>query len=195
MGSLCGAGELKSGEDLRSALRQSILTTLTQRGGGAELALPDAGLAVLLIVGVNGAGKTTTIGKLAHKFAATGAQVMLGSGDTFRAAAFEQLGEWGVRAGAAMGPYTEGDTPRHVLEQTVQAAEGAGADVVLCDTSGRLHTNWRLMDELLDVEEGIKAAYAGAPHEVLLVLDGSTGLNMMNQVRCRCRGRVCMRRA
>lgn len=176
-------GSLKSGEDLRAALRQSLLDTLTQRGGAAELQLPAAGLAVLLIVGVNGAGKTTTIGKLAHKFASTGAQVMLGSGDTFRAAAFEQLGEWGVRAGATMGPYEEGDTPRHVLEQTVGAAKEAGMDIVLCDTSGRLHTNWRLMDELQDVEVGIKAAYEGAPHEVLLVLDGSTGLNMMNQVQ------------
>lgn len=137
----------------------------------------------MLIVGVNGAGKTTTIGKLAHKFGSTGAQVMLGSGDTFRAAAFEQLGEWGERAGAAMGPYKEGDTPRLVLEETVAAAKDAGVDVVLCDTSGRLHTNWRLMDELQDVEKGIQEACDGAPHEVLLVLDGSTGLNMMNQVR------------
>jgi fused signal recognition particle receptor len=108
---------------------------------------------------------------------------MLGSGDTFRAAAYEQLGEWGRRAGAEMGPYKEGDKPRKVLARAVREAKAQGSDVLLCDTSGRLHTNWQLMDELQGVEKEISKTQPGAPHEVLLVLDGSTGLNMMNQVR------------
>ena len=111
------AGSLKTGDDLRGALRASITHTLTTRGGDPALKLPgsdEEGPSVLLIVGVNGGGKTTSIGKLAHKFAAEGAKVMLGSGDTFRAAAFEQLRTWGERTGAAMGSYTEGSRPAKV---------------------------------------------------------------------------------
>jgi signal recognition particle GTPase len=138
---------------------------------------------VLLIVGVNGGGKTTTIGKLAHKFASEGAKVMLGSGDTFRAAAFEQLRTWAERTGALMGSYTEGSRPAKVLTRAVREAAAHGCDVIICDTSGRLHTNWQLMEELAKVERDIRKVDAAAPHEVLLVLDGSTGLNMLNQAR------------
>ena len=110
-------GTLKTGDDLREALRASITATLTSRGGDPALCLPgddEEGPAVILVVGVNGGGKTTSIGKLAHKFAAEGAKVMLGSGDTFRAAAFEQLRTWGERTGALMGSYTEGSRPAKV---------------------------------------------------------------------------------
>lgn len=112
-------GELKSGEDLRKSLRNSIMTTLTERGGDPALRLPDSaadteGPAVVLIVGVNGAGKTTTVGKIAHMLSAAGGSVMMGSGDTFRAAAYEQLGTWAERSGSTMGPYTDGDTPQQV---------------------------------------------------------------------------------
>ena len=108
---------MKTSDDLRSALRTSIVNTLQTRGGDSALNLPEASAgspAVILIVGVNGGGKTTTIGKLSHKFASEGAKVMLGSGDTFRAAAFEQLKTWGERTGAAMGSYTEGSRPAKV---------------------------------------------------------------------------------
>ena len=138
---------------------------------------------MVLIVGVNGGGKTTTIGKLAHSLIGQGARVMLGSGDTFRAAAFEQLQTWGERTGAAMGSYTEGEKPARVLRRALREAGDAGVDVLLCDTSGRLHTNWALMEELAKVERELGKGQEGAPHEVLLVLDGSTGMNMMNQVR------------
>lgn len=113
------SGELKTGDDLRKTLRSSIVNTLKERGGDTALRLPDdavatGGPAVVLIVGVNGAGKTTTVGKIAHKLSAAGGKVMLGSGDTFRAAAYEQLGTWAERSGASMGPYNDGDTPQQV---------------------------------------------------------------------------------
>lgn len=116
---MLSAGELKSGDDLRRSLRNSIVNTLTQRGGDPALRLPDSavstgGPAVVLIVGVNGAGKTTTVGKIAHMLSEAGGTVMLGSGDTFRAAAYEQLGTWADRSGATMGPYDDGDTPQAV---------------------------------------------------------------------------------
>lgn len=179
------AGHLKTGDDLKNALRSSIVDILVQRGGDASLHLPETGKqpAVIMVVGVNGGGKTTTIGKLSHRFICSGAKVMLGSGDTFRAAAFEQLCAWGERTGAVMGPYTEGSKPDRVLAATVQAAAEQDCDIVLCDTSGRLHTNWALMEELAKCERSIGKRQRGAPHEVLLVLDGSTGLNMMNQAR------------
>lgn len=109
------AGRLKPGEDVRIPVREGIISTLNSRGGKTELLLPsDAKPAVILVVGVNGGGKTTTIGKLAHQFTREGMRVMLGSGDTFRAAAFEQLKTWGERTGAAMGSYAEGKKPAQV---------------------------------------------------------------------------------
>lgn len=110
-------------------------------------------------------------------------QVMLGSGDTFRAAAYEQLQTWGDRSGVKMGSYKEGSKPFKVINTAVREAREQGCDVILCDTSGRLHTNWRLMEELAKVEREITKRDEAAPHEVLLVLDGSSGLNMLNQVR------------
>lgn len=179
------AGQLKTGDQIRAELKQSIAALLAERGGSAELALPDSKPAVLLIVGVNGGGKTTTIGKLAHRFGAEGgAKVVLGAGDTFRAAAAEQLEEWARRAGAdIVRADSDKARPDTVLYQAVDAAVRGGADLVLCDTSGRLHTNWSLMDELAKCKRSIAKRLDGAPHEVLLVLDGTTGLNMLNQAK------------
>ncbi|PRW61060.1 cell division chloroplastic isoform A [Chlorella sorokiniana] len=178
------AGQLKTGEQIRAELKASIASLLQQRGGSSELALPEAKPAVLLVVGVNGGGKTTTIGKLANKFASEGAKVVLAAGDTFRAAAAEQLEEWARRSGAeivrAQGEKARPDT---VLYQAVDTAVKSGADLVLCDTSGRLHTNWSLMDELAKCKRSITKRLPEAPHEVLLVLDGTTGLNMLNQAK------------
>lgn len=178
------AGQIKTGDQIRTELKASISSLLQQRGGSSELAIEGAKPAVLLIVGVNGGGKTTTIGKLAHKFGSGGAKVVLGAGDTFRAAASEQLEEWARRAGAEI-IRADGDKarPDTVLFQAVDAAVKSGADLVLCDTSGRLHTNWSLMDELAKCKRSIAKALPGAPHEVLLVLDGTTGLNMLNQAK------------
>lgn len=162
------AGQLKTGDQIRAELKQSIAALLAERGGSAELALPDSKPAVLLIVGVNGGGKTTTIGKLAHRFGAEGgAKVVLGAGDTFRAAAAEQLEEWARRAGAdIVRADSDKARPDTVLYQAVDAAVRGGADLVLCDTSGRLHTNWSLMDELAKCKRSIAKRLDGAPHEV-----------------------------
>lgn len=177
-------GNLKTGEEIRNALKTSIVHLLRQRGGTTELQLGDAKPAVLLVVGVNGGGKTTTIGKLANKFAQEGASVVLAAGDTFRAAAAEQLEEWSRRSNAEIvrAP-NEKTRPDTVLYTAVDTAVKGGADVVLCDTSGRLHTNWSLMDELAKCRRSITKRLEGAPHEVLLVLDGTTGLNMLNQAK------------
>ena len=178
------AGKLKTGEQIRTALKASITHLLRQRGGAAELTLGDAKPAVLLIVGVNGGGKTTTIGKLANKFAQEGASVLLAAGDTFRAAAAEQLEEWARRSNAEMVRAEQETTrPDTVLYQAVDRAISSEIDILLCDTSGRLHTNYSLMDELAKCKRSIGKRLAGAPHEVLLVLDGTTGLNMLNQAK------------
>lgn len=177
-------GELKTGPDLRKALKESIVDILQSRGGDVELNLGDAQPAVILIVGVNGGGKTTTIGKLAAKFAGAGAKVVMGAGDTFRAAAAEQLEEWARRADVEIvRADNDKARPDAVLFKAVEYAKTSGADIVLCDTSGRLHTNIDLMEELAKCKRSVGKAAQGAPHETLLVLDGTTGLNMTNQAR------------
>lgn len=177
-------GEIKTGEEIRSALKNSIVHVLRNRGGPLELTLGEAKPAVILIVGVNGGGKTTTIGKLAHRFAKEGAKVLLAAGDTFRAAATEQLEEWARRTESdIVRAEKEKSRPDTVLYKAVDKAIDSDIDVVLCDTSGRLHTNWNLMDELAKCHRSIGKRLEGAPHEVLLVLDGTTGLNMLNQAK------------
>lgn len=178
------AGSLRTGAEIRAALRASIAGLLRDRGGDTALALGDARPAVLMLVGVNGGGKTTTVGKLAHMFAGGGASVVMAAGDTFRAAAAEQLEEWARRAGAELvRGVGERPRPGTVLYQAVDGAVASGADIVLCDTSGRLHTNADLMDELAACRRAVAKRLPGAPAEVLLVLDGTTGLNMLNQAR------------
>lgn len=177
-------GELKTGPELRSALKASIAHVLRSRGGEGRLDFGDAHPAVLLIVGVNGGGKTTSIGKLASKFSSEGAKVVVAAGDTFRAAAAEQLEEWARRSNAELvrGEGTKA-RPDAVLYKAVQTAQMNGADIVLCDTSGRLHTNADLMEELAKCKRSVGKAQNGAPQETLLVLDGTTGLNMLNQAK------------
>lgn len=177
-------GELKTGQEIRAALKASILHVLQNRGGDTDLTISDANPTVFLIVGVNGGGKTTTIGKIAHQFAQEGASVLLAAGDTFRAAAAEQLAEWANRTQSELvKAENEKTRPDTVLYKAVDKAIESGADIVLCDTSGRLHTNWNLMDELAKCHRSIAKRLEGAPHEVLLVLDGTTGLNMLNQAK------------
>lgn len=138
---------------------------------------------VIMVVGVNGVGKTTTIGKLAMQFKNAGYKVMLGAADTFRAAATEQLDIWGERAGVPVVKQRLGADPASVAFDTLQSAKANGVDVVLIDTAGRLHNKKGLMDELTKIKNVMKKVVPDAPHEVLLVLDGSTGQNAFEQAR------------
>jgi fused signal recognition particle receptor len=138
---------------------------------------------VILVVGVNGVGKTTTIGKLAYNFKKAGKSVLLGAADTFRAAAVDQLTIWSERAGVPIVKQAMGSDPAAVAFDSVQSALAKGTDVVLIDTAGRLHNKAHLMDELSKIKRSVQKVIPGAPHEVLLVLDGSTGQNALEQAR------------
>jgi fused signal recognition particle receptor len=142
-----------------------------------------AGPLVVMFVGVNGVGKTTTIGKLAAQFSAGGSKVILGAGDTFRAAAGEQLEVWASRSGAEIVRGAEQADPSSVLFDAVNKAKSENADYVLCDTAGRLHTKINLMEELKKVHRVLGKASDGAPQEVLLVVDATTGQNAIEQAR------------
>jgi fused signal recognition particle receptor len=136
---------------------------------------------VVLVVGVNGSGKTTSIGKLAHRLREEGLKVVLAAGDTFRAAAVEQLGVWAERNGVPIIAQQPGADPAAVIFDAVQSAQARGADVVIADTAGRLHTQSHLMDELRKVKRVIQRLDPAAPHEVLLVLDAGLGQNALRQ--------------
>lgn len=138
---------------------------------------------VIMVVGVNGVGKTTTIGKLAHRFKSEGKSVVLGAADTFRAAAVDQLVIWSERVGVPIVKQAMGSDPASVAFDTVQSAQAQGADVVLIDTAGRLHNKVNLMNELTKIKRVMQKVIPDAPHEILLVLDGSTGQNAFEQAR------------
>lgn len=138
---------------------------------------------VILVVGVNGVGKTTTIGKLAHHYKVAGNEVILGAADTFRAAAVDQLTIWSERVGVNIVKQNMGSDPSAVAFDTIQSAIAKNADVVLIDTAGRLHNKAHLMDELNKIKRVIQKQLPDAPHEVLLVLDGSTGQNALEQAK------------
>jgi fused signal recognition particle receptor len=164
--------------------RAVLAAELRRRLGDAVPLAPVASRPhVILVVGVNGSGKTTTIGKLAARLRAEGKSVVLGAGDTFRAGAIEQLKVWGERAGALVVAQREGADPAAVAFDAVQAAKSRGADVVICDTAGRLQSQKPLMDELSKVVRTIKKGVPDAPHEVLLVLDATIGQNALAQAR------------
>jgi len=186
----CEAGEIKTGAEVKAALKKAIVDILVRANDGKEGAAPlrlneGDGPSVIMVVGVNGGGKTTTVGKLSHRFAEeSGAKVMLVPGDTFRAAAAEQLAAWAERSNGVMAEYKEGMKPGALCYTAVDEAIKMGdIDIVLADTSGRLHTNCDLMDELAGIKKSIGKRMEGSPHEVALVLDGTTGLNMLNQAR------------
>src|SRR5215204_2035324 len=138
---------------------------------------------VILVVGVNGVGKTTTIGKLAYNFKKVGKAVLLGAADTFRAAAVDQLTIWSERTGVPIVKQPMGSDPAAVAFDAVQSAVARGIDVVLIDTAGRLHNKAHLMDEFSKIKRSVQKVIPGAPHEVLLVLDGSTGQNALEQAK------------
>jgi fused signal recognition particle receptor len=155
--------------------------------GTAELSdpftLPAARPYVIMVVGINGVGKTTSIGKLAHQYVRAGYRVMIAAADTFRAAANEQIGVWAERAGASLIQQKHGADPAAVAFDAVHAAASRGADVIIIDTAGRLHTKVNLMEELRKIKRVLQKHDPAAPHEVLLALDASTGQNGMQQAR------------
>lgn len=174
--------------ELNALLCDEIADMLTERDKATSAAedytVPDTHKPhVIMVVGVNGAGKTTTIGKLAAQFKAAGNKVVLGAADTFRAAAIEQLEEWGRRADVPVIKQRIGADPASVAFDTLQSAIAQDADVVIIDTAGRLHNKKGLMDELAKVKKVMQKLVPDAPHEVLLVLDGSTGQNAFEQAR------------
>jgi fused signal recognition particle receptor len=138
---------------------------------------------IIMVVGVNGVGKTTTIGKIAHQFGKKGKKVVLGAGDTFRAAAVDQLKIWSERSGAHFYSKGMNTDPAAVAYETVQYAQNANMDVAIIDTAGRLHTKIQLMDELTKIKRSIDKKLPGAPHEVILVLDATTGQNAIEQAK------------
>ncbi len=166
------------------ALIRDLLKEIVQEmlAGESDLTL-ETKPSVLLVIGVNGVGKTTSIGKLAAQFKAQGKQVILGAADTFRAAAIEQLEIWAERAGVAIVKHAQNADPAAVVFDTVSAAKARGADVVICDTAGRLHNKKHLMDELGKIRRVIDRELPQASCEVLLVLDATTGQNAVNQAR------------
>ncbi|MFL5274555.1 MAG: signal recognition particle-docking protein FtsY, partial [Anaeromyxobacteraceae bacterium] len=177
--------ELSDPSRLKAVLREDVERILAldgaSHGGGLEIG-PQRPF-VVMVVGVNGSGKTTTVGKLAAKIKAAGHSVLLGAGDTFRAAAGEQLEIWADRVGAPVVRGKEGADPASVCFEAVKRGLDDGVDVVLCDTAGRLHTKQPLMEELKKVKRVIGKAVEGAPHEVLLVLDATNGQNAIAQAR------------
>lgn len=175
-----------STNELNGILKSEITALLTENntGDNSEWELPqDVRPYVILVVGVNGVGKTTTIGKLAYQFKQAGKKVYLGAADTFRAAAVEQIQIWGERVGVPVIKQQMGADPASVAFDTLQSAKANGADVVIIDTAGRLHNKVGLMNELKKIKDVMKKVVPEAPHEVLLVLDGSTGQNAFEQAR------------
>ena len=170
--------ELADNDKVWASLRAHATEILSIGGGGIAL---SARPTVVMVVGVNGAGKTTTIGKLATKLKADGKKVVLAAGDTFRAAAVQQLKVWGKRIDVEVVAGKDGANPGAVIFDAIQRAKEIGADVVLADTAGRLHTKTNLMEELTKVARTMTKAMEGAPHETLLVLDATNGQNAMQQ--------------
>ena len=172
--------------ELQKILREEIADLLEQSVGSAEnfgLDVREGEPYVVMVVGVNGAGKTTTIGKLAAQLTRMGRKVYIGAADTFRAAAIDQLAVWAERAGATMIRQEMGSDPASVAFDTLKSAKANGADVVLIDTAGRLHNKIGLMNELTKIRNVMSKVIPDAPHEVMLVLDGSTGQNAFEQAR------------
>lgn len=179
------ASKLSGPEQLKAALKEEILHMIREMHPASALTPSlqtfSAKPHVIMVVGVNGSGKTTTIGKLAARYAGGGHSVLVAAGDTFRAAAVEQLMIWAGRAGVEIVKHKERTDPAAVAYDSIDAAVARGSDLVLVDTAGRLHTNVNLMEELKKMKRTIAKKLPGAPHETLLVLDATTGQNAISQ--------------
>lgn len=172
--------------ELNSMLKEEIAGLLEENNSNdvSDFDLPNSGEPyVIMVVGVNGVGKTTTIGKLAHQFKQAGKKVVIGAADTFRAAAIDQLQIWADRVQVPLVKQSMGADPASVAYDTVASAKAQGADVVIIDTAGRLHNKINLMNELSKIKKVMQKVYPAAPHEILLVLDGSTGQNAFEQAK------------
>jgi len=172
--------------ELNTILKEEIISLLEDNLNGTEsdyASRLSATPHVIMIVGVNGSGKTTTIAKLAYKYRQAGKKVLLGAADTFRAAAIDQLQIWANRAGVSMVKQQMGSDPASVAYDSVKSAVAGGYDIVIIDTAGRLHNKINLMNELSKIKRVMEKVMSGAPHEVILVLDGSTGQNAFEQAK------------
>ncbi|WP_400163411.1 signal recognition particle-docking protein FtsY [Brevibacillus sp. TJ4] len=176
--------KIENAMDLQPILSEKLVALLkNDEAADTALQVEDGRLNVILFVGVNGVGKTTTIGKMAHMFKQQNKKVLLAAGDTFRAAAIDQLEVWGERVGVEVIKQQQGSDPAAVIFDAIQAAKSRGVDVLLCDTAGRLQNKVNLMEELAKVRRVLARELPGAPHEVLLVLDATTGQNALSQAR------------
>ncbi len=175
-------GEALDDRQVWQSLREEAIRILQVGGAAGPLEL-RAKPTVILFVGVNGSGKTTTIGKLATRLKAAGVECVLAAGDTFRAAAVQQLSIWGERVGCVVVSGKDGADPGSVIFESIKKAQEIGADVVLADTAGRLHTKTNLMGEMTKIAKTAAKSLAGAPHEILLVIDATTGQNALAQAR------------
>ena len=173
------SSEISGADQLKKALKEKILVLLNSEKPAPQKITTRPH--VIMVIGVNGVGKTTTIGKLAAKFSASGQRVIIAAADTFRAAAIEQLGIWAQRAGVEIVKHQEMSDPAAVAYDGIEAAMARGADVVLVDTAGRIHTKKNLMEELKKIKRAISKKLPQAPHEILLVLDATTGQNAISQ--------------
>jgi fused signal recognition particle receptor len=180
---LTPSGSEDLARDMSSQLQQAMVKLLQDSAAAPRLEALSVRPWVVLFLGVNGVGKTTTIGKLAAQYKADGKKVLLVAGDTFRAAAVEQLEAWGRRAGAELIKHRAGSDPSAVVYDGMQAAKSRGSDVLLIDTAGRLHTKVHLVEELKKIRRVIAREQPGAPHETLLVLDATTGQNGLQQAK------------
>ncbi len=174
--------ELKDPQALKFALKERILSFVADHEN-AGMRLPASGPLVIMVVGVNGVGKTTTIGKIAYKFVHSGQRVLLVAADTFRAAAIDQLKVWGERVGAEVVAKQQGVDPSSVIYDAMDYAASRDFDVIIVDTAGRLHTKVNLMEELKKIKRVMNKKMEGAPHEIMLILDATTGQNSVSQAR------------
>jgi fused signal recognition particle receptor len=175
--------ELSDPALLKEVLKEKIRAFITDSTRPAELVMPESGPFVIMVIGVNGVGKTTTIGKIAHKFLSSGRTVLLVAADTFRAAAVAQLQIWGERNKIKVVAHKEGADPSSVVYDALAIAKADNTDVVLVDTAGRLHTQTNLMEELKKIKRVMAKKLPGAPHEVMLVIDATTGQNGISQAK------------
>ena len=171
---------LRGADDIKSALAGILAERISSAGSALKL---DSKPSVILVIGVNGVGKTTTIGKLALRYVSRGKKVLLCAGDTFRAAAGQQLGIWAERAGADIIRREEGADPASVIYDGINAAKARGSDIIICDTAGRLHNKSNLMNELSKIHKIIQRELPESDKEVLLILDATTGQNGLIQAR------------
>jgi fused signal recognition particle receptor len=174
--------ELKDPQALKLALKEKILTFFAGYNA-TEMKMPEDGPFVIMVVGVNGVGKTTTIGKIANKFVRSGRRALLVAGDTFRAAAIDQLKVWGERVGVDVFSKEHGADPSSVIFDGMDYGVAHNFDVILVDTAGRLHTKVNLMEELKKIKRVINKKIVGGPHEVMLILDATTGQNSLSQAK------------